>query len=236
MAQTRKRKACTDLRVLAEELGVAKPPNPCYSLLAKTQEKKEEQMIAAMGTHKWVSEKSKRKGSNLRAPATANSQASFSVRVDWTPVFARGKLRIYVVDPDKADAFQPVKLADADNLGKFIRNVLPLLLQDMKAAYGWNDLPRTVVHDKASYMVTSSHERLHVTFASALSQAGFRSWIGEPHDTTKWLVKKFGDVYLHETVIAHIRRLLATDFVCKRLAETPAQIKVRMKSRRLHEL
>ena len=86
-----------------------------------------------------------------------------------------------------------------------------------------------MVHDNASYMVTNQHERLHVTFAQALVAAGFRSWIGGIHDSTKWLVKKFGDVYLHETVVAHIRRLLATDFNSTKLEETPAQFKRRMK-------
>ena len=78
-------------------------------------------------------------------------------------------------------------------------------------------------------MVTSSHERLHVTFANALSSAGFSSWIGEARDSTKWLAKKFGDVYLHETAIAHIRRLLGAQFVCEALQESPSQFKQRMR-------
>ena len=44
-----------------------------------------------------------------------------------------------------------------------------------------------------------------------------------------WLVSKWGDVYLHETVISHIRRLLDTDFRCNRLGETPSQFTRRMK-------
>ena len=42
------------------------------------------------------------------------------------------------------------------------------------------------------------------------------------------MVKKFGDVYLHETLIAHIRRLLDTDFAATRLCETPTQFRTRM--------
>ena len=59
--------------------------------------------------------------------------------------------------------------------------------------------------------------------------AGFRSWIGGIHDSTKWLVEKFGDVCLRETVVAHIRRLLATEFNSSKLEKTPAQFKRRMK-------
>ena len=54
---------------------------------------------------------------------------------------------------------------------------------------------------------------------------GMQSWA---HDTTKWLVKKFGDVYVHETVVSHIRRLLDHEFPCTRLHESPAQFKQRM--------
>jgi hypothetical protein len=77
-------------------------------------------------------------------------------------------------------------------------------------------------------MVTSAHDRLQQTFAAALTAAGFCSWVGGASDSTKWLVKKWGDVYLHETVIAHIRRLLDDDFACRRLGETVPQFTQRM--------
>ena len=66
-------------------------------------------------------------------------------------------------------------------------------------------------------------------FAQALDDGGFTSWIGGNHETTSWLVPKWGDVHLHETVISHIRRLLDTDFACTRLGETPSQFAKRMK-------
>ena len=47
-------------------------------------------------------------------------------------------------------------------------NVLPGILQDMKQEYGWNTLPREVVHDKASYMVSLFRDRLNVVFADFL--------------------------------------------------------------------
>lgn len=203
--------------------------DPCYSLLSKTQERLEEQKVAAMGKNRWQSKGARRIGCNLRGPATNNTQKGSNVtRVDWTPIFARGKVSIYVVEADAArsDESLPKKLADAANLAKFVRAVLPKQLEKMKAQHGWSDLPRVLVHDKASYMVTAYHERLHVTFAAALHEAGFRSWVG---DSTEWLVKKFGDMYLHETVIAHIRRLLDNDFAANKLFETPNQFRVRMK-------
>ena len=138
-------------------------------------------------------------------------------------------MRIYVCDPVPAarDPQYPAKLCDAEDLAKFIRNVLPGILDEMKKSYAWPNIPRKVVHDKASYMVTATHDRLHAVFAGALQEAGFTSWVGDNHSTTNWLVKKWGDAYLH--VVAHIRRLSEEEFACKRLYETPAQFQQRMK-------
>ena len=147
----------------------------------------------------------------------------------WTPVFARGKVRIYVCDPAVAGPMYPEKLNDSANLAKFIRRVLPDILEEMRRAYAWPNLPRTVVHDKASYMVTPGHDRVQVTFAGALAAAGFESWAGPASASTRWLVAKWGDVYLHETVISHIRRLLETDFVYGGLEESVAHFKSRTK-------
>ena len=122
-----------------------------------------------------------------------------------------------------------MKLTDADNVAKFVRPVLPSDLREMQRAHGWANLPRTVVHDKASYMVSNVHDRLGGKFAAALKDAGFTSWVGGNHETTAWLPPKWGDVYLHETVVAHVRRLLDTDFACTRLGETRSQFAVRMK-------
>ena len=156
--------------------------DPCYSLLAITQEKLEEQQIAAMGKKRYGSKNSARKEFNLRAPATVKTQTSayHATRVDWTLVFARGKLLIYVVDLEAAesDPSLPKKLTDSSNLGKFVRNVLPSLLEQMKRKYGWSTAPRIVVHNKASYMVSPLHGRLVIEFARALEAGGFRSWVG----------------------------------------------------------
>ena len=206
--------------------------DPCYSLCPKKQERLEEQQVAAMGNMKWQSPGSAGVGPNARAPRTANTQGgSWVTRVDWTVVFARGKIRIFVCDEREAarNPNHPSSLCDAANLAKFIRHVLPVVLAEMKEAYAWPNIPRVVVHDKASYMVTHAHQRLHSVFAGALEEAGFTSWVGGNHVPTAWLVKKFGDVYVHETAIAHVRRLLDNDFACARLDETSAQFMARMK-------
>ena len=132
--------------------------DPCYKHLPKKQEKLEEQQIAAMGKVKWQSPGSRRDGVNPRAPATAKSQGGPQVtRADWTPVFARGRLRIFVCDPEKAkvDRKQPAKLSDSVNLGKFVENFLPQILKEMQRSYKWEFLPKVLVHDKARYSSTT---------------------------------------------------------------------------------
>ena len=93
-----------------------------------------------MGKSKWMSPGSKRKGVNLRAPATAKTQAGNNVlQVHWTPIFTRGKIRLYVCDEAAAeqDARLQKKLNDSHNLAKFVRHMLPGMLSEMQREYGW---------------------------------------------------------------------------------------------------
>ena len=106
-----------------------------------------------------------------------------------------------------------------ENLGKFVQYILPGVLEEMQEEHGWNNLPRTVVHDKASYMVSPSSQRLNVTFANSMKKCGFRRWVGDIGDPADWMCGTFGDVYLHETMISHIRRLLDKDFASTQLSE-----------------
>ena len=117
--------------------------------------KSEDQRIAAMGAKKMMSPKSRFVGANLRAPAATKTQGRENDKVHWTPVFARGKVHIYVCDADAArcDPRLPAHLNNGIDVGKLISNVLPDIIERMKQEYGWTRVPRTVVHDKASYFV-----------------------------------------------------------------------------------
>ena len=123
-----------------------------------------------MGVKKMMSPKSKYKGPNMRASKTVKSQAREEEKVHWTPVFALGKVSIYVCDAEAArcDVQLPARLNDGQELAKFIRNVLPGILEEMQQEHGWNRTPRTVVHDKASYFVAPRSQHLASTFAKAL--------------------------------------------------------------------
>ena len=70
-------------------------------------------------------------------------------------------------------------------------------------------------------LVTWAHQRLNAVFAGALRDSGFTSWVGD-NASTECLVRKFGDVYPHETDNAHLRRLLDQEFTCRALAEPHA--------------
>ena len=121
--------------------------DPCISILATTRAQSDEQKVAAMGTQKMMSPKSKYKGANLRAPKTVKSQGRDEDKVHWTPIFARGKVSIYVCDADAArrDRNLPARLNDGPELAKFVRHVLPGILEEMQEKHGWSRLPRIVV-------------------------------------------------------------------------------------------
>ena len=196
--------------------------DPCISLLPIHQDKADLLKVAAMGIKKWMSMKSRRKGVNLRAPATAKSQKTKDecIWVPWTPVFTRGKVRLVVFTEPKA------KLSNAQKAAEFVKDRLPAVLEDMKKEFKWSSIPRVILHDKASYFVDTTQNQINSTFASGLKAGKFRSW-GE--DGTSWLGGHLGDLYPHETLISHVRRLLSTKFAKCALYETPAQFAARMK-------
>ena len=205
--------------------------DPCSCLLPVSATRSEEQRVAALGKSRFMSAESKYKGVNLRASSFSTKQAGRDVlQVHWTPIFVRGRLRIYVCDPDAdaRDSRKPRKLNDAEDLAKFIEHVLPQELQWMQAQYKWPTLPRTVVHDKASYMVNSKSEKLNAHFAEALRAAGMRSWATDADGSTRWMAGRFSDAYIHETAISHVRRCLDHKFPRASPGETFAQFRTRM--------
>jgi hypothetical protein len=204
--------------------------DPCISILPITLAHTEDQKVAALGVKKWMSKKSKYKGTNCRAPKTARSQGKADIKVHWTPVFALGKVYVYVCDADAAarDATLPASLNVGHELSKFIKNVLPDILDGMRGMYGWGRTPRTVVHDKASYMVAPKSQRLAAPFAGALRAAKLKSWLGDEDDDCSWLAGRLGDLYPHETVISHIRRSLDHRFPRSTPGETRGRFANRM--------
>ena len=126
------------------------------------------------------------------------------------------------------DESLPVRLNESRELGKFVKNVLPEILKEMRDEYGWSRTPRTVVHDKASYMVAPRSQRLSAPFASALRAAKLKSWLGEEDADCSWLAGRLGDVYPTETLISHIRHGLSHRFPRSTPGETRARFTNRM--------
>ena len=89
-------------------------------------------------------------------------------------------------------------------------------------------MPRTVVHDKASYFVAPRSQRLASTFAEALRVADLKSWLGDADANCSWLAGRLGDIYPHETVISHIRRGLEQRFPRSTPGETRARFATRV--------
>lgn len=204
--------------------------DPCISILANTKAMSDDQKVAAMGVKKMMSKKSKYKGPNCRAPNTVKSQGKDDIKVHWTPIFALGQVRLYVCDKEAAfrDETLPTHLNDSQELAKFIKNVLPGILEEMRDTYGWSRTPRTVVHDKASYFVAPRSQRLSGTFATALHSAKLKSWLGDADADCSWLAGRMGDMYIHETLISHVRSGLSHRFPCATFGETRRRFAGRM--------
>ena len=204
--------------------------DPCITVLPSTAAQTEDQQVAAMGKMKMMSPGSRFQGVNLRAPATAKTQGRAEDKVHWTPVFARGKVFVYVCDRDKAfrDPRLPARLNNSTDIAKFVQHVLPGILEHMQQEYDWADTPRTVVHDKASYFVAPKSQRLVRQLAGGLHAARLKSWLGDADADCSWLAGRLGDVYPHETLIRHIRGGLDERFPCGHPGETPAQFARRM--------
>ena len=194
--------------------------DPCFTMLPRKQDKADLLKVAAMGHRRWMSQKSKKKGVNLRAPATAKTQKQDCDIVPWTPVFTRGRLKIVVLTEPKA------KLSNSKAMADFVKDTLPEVLEGMKRKWKWTSIPRVILHDKASYFVNVQQNILNATFAEGLQRGRFKSWA---EDDTKWLAGLLGDLYPHETVVSHVRRLLSKKFLTNSLWETPSQFQARMK-------
>ena len=198
--------------------------DPCFSMLPKHQEKADLMKIAAMGHKKWMSPKSKRKGPNPRAPKTAKTQKEDVTVVPWTPMFTRGKVRLVVfTEPKKY-------LANSEAVASFVKDVLPGVVDGMKKEFGWSNVPRVLLHDKATYFVNVQRNIMNKQFAAGLKKGGFSSWVDiVGNGDTKWMARLLGDYYPHETLISHVRRLSSGKFARKNcLNETPTQFASRM--------
>ena len=57
--------------------------DPCFSMLPRREEKAELLKIAQLGYKKWMSKKTRRKGTNFRAPAIAKTQKEACDIVPW---------------------------------------------------------------------------------------------------------------------------------------------------------
>ena len=125
----------------------------------KKQSKADLLKIASMGIRKWMSEGSKRKGANLRAPATAKTQKEGCDIVPWTPVFTRGRVRIVVFTGEKN-----MLLNKNYQAANFVRDVLPDVLTSMKEEWGWASGPKVILHDKATYFVDSPKKTYSTQF------------------------------------------------------------------------
>ena len=115
-------------------------------------------------------------------------------------------------------------------IAKFRQKALPNIIRQMQQQHGWNRIPHTAVHDKASYFVAPISQRLVAPFANALRTAKCKSWLGDADSDCSWLAGRLGGADPHYTLISHIRRCLDHKFPRPSPGEHIAQFANRMRN------
>ena len=88
--------------------------------------------------------------------------------------------------------------------------------------------PRSRHTGRRFWFVARRSQRLTAPFEEALRSSGWTSWLGNGDADCRWLAGRLGDVYLHETVIGHIRHGLDHRFPRHTSGETRNQFARRM--------
>ena len=94
----------------------------CNSILPRTEQKAQEQMIARKGGRRWRSSKTRKQSKNLKGNKSALRQQSHgnTLTVWWAPILARGKLHIEIL----GDTFPGENSEGAAILVRKVRHVL----------------------------------------------------------------------------------------------------------------
>ena len=74
-------------------------------------------------------------------------------------------------------------------------------------------------------MVNLMAEKPNANFAAALKDVGLHSWAS---GSAKWMTGHFSDAYVHEALIAHVRRVLDHEFPRANPGETRRRFRHRM--------
>ena len=174
--------------------------DPCSSIIPGSQKQYDLMRQACKGNKRYISDDAKLYSPNLSGPPTAMKQRSWGgKKVNWFIVLARGVAHVEVM-PEHWNL-------DGAGLAEFVAR-LPDILRRMLGDAA--PLPRVIFTDRGTGMYNPAG-RIVSKYADAVGASGFRTFWGE--DATPQS-PDMGDILLHETAVAWLRRGLRREKPC----------------------
>ena len=166
----------------------------CNSVLARSVTKASEQKLARKGGKGWISDDSRYEPENMRGDVKSLKLAgSDTERVYWAPVLAQGKLHVEVLPHD----FPGETEEGARILMEKVRAALNLRFQ------GAAKVPNVIFVDRGNGFYVQTTGEVTPGYKSALQRNGLKNFM---KDNCGLQPGQLGDVLLHETAVAWIRR------------------------------
>ena len=166
----------------------------CNSVLARTRTKAAEQALARKGGRGWISDDSKYEPENMRGDTSSlKLGGSDTQRVYWAPILTRGKLHVEILPP----GFPGDTEDGAEILVHKVRAALNVRFQNVTRP------PRVLFVDRGNGFYVQTTGDITGKYASALKACGLKNYMS---DNCGLQPGKLGDVLLHETAVAWIRR------------------------------
>jgi hypothetical protein len=188
----------------------------CSSILPLSAKKAAEQALARKGGRGWVSDDAKMWSRNLKGNSATLKQNSWdSMRVYWFPVLVRGKLHVEAL-PEGFPGDTPEGAATlVEKLPGILARRFPNVNQ-----------PKVVMSDRGNGFFHASTAKITPEYKAALEVAGLRPFQG---DCAKEQPGTCGDVLLHETAVAWMRKKLTETTPAEAWKEGRAAYLVRLR-------
>ena len=166
----------------------------CNSVLARSAKKANEQPLARKGGRGWISNDSKYEPENMRADTNLLKLAgSDTERVYWAPMLMQGKLHVEILPP----GFPGQTQEGAAILVQKVRAALNIRFQ------GVTHPPKVLAVDRGNGFYVQTSGGITHGYKAALQACGLKNFMGENCGLQPG---QLGDVLLHETAVAWIRR------------------------------
>ena len=187
----------------------------CNHILPRTQKVAARQALARKDGSGWMSEGCQQWSRNLKGSKDCLKQGGWgTIRVWWMPVLTRGKLHVEVFVGDFPGENPEGAQQAVEKLGSILNLRFP---NDSK--------PKVLFTDKGKGFYQILNSQITPEYKAATRSVGLRPFMGD--DASKQPAT-MGDLMLHETAVAWLRKLMGWSTPKEPWLETPEEVKARM--------